>query len=151
MTFRRSRRTVRTGTAADQVLSPASNKKGGRECRQQKREGRTRRNRWGHQRHHPLQTSRGAVGAVYELTKKRSGPTRSQFDALPLHRRSNRSITRGSPTGRRHYDQTNTGVSNPRKSRGPTLCSVRRIHLLRMMPFYVRSVTNPAAIGRTAH
>ena len=28
------------------------------------------------------------------------------------------------PTSRRHYDQTTTGVSNPRKSRGPTLCSL---------------------------
>ena len=56
------------------VRSPASNKKGGRECRQQKREGRTRRNRWGHQQHPPLQTVSGAVGALYELPKKRGVP-----------------------------------------------------------------------------
>ena len=39
------------------------------------------------QLNHPLQTTSGAVGAVYELPKKRSGPTRSQFDASSPHRR----------------------------------------------------------------
>ncbi len=71
------------------------------------------------QQHHPLQAVRGAVGAVYELPKKRRVPNPSPYDALPLHRRSNRRITRGSPTGRRHYDQTTTGVSNPREGRVP--------------------------------
>ena len=33
-----------------------------------------RRNRWGYQRHHPLQAVGGAVGVVYELPKKRGVP-----------------------------------------------------------------------------
>ena len=41
----------------------------------------------GYQRHHPLQAVSGVVGAVNELPKKRSGPTRSQFDASSPHRR----------------------------------------------------------------
>ena len=69
----------------------------------------------------------------------------------PSSKGSNHKVPKEIPTGRRHYDQTTTGVSNPRKSRGPTLCSVRRIHLLRMMLFYVHSVTNPSAIGGTTH
>ena len=37
--------------------------------------GRTRRKHWGYQQHHPLETSRGAVGVVNELRKKeRSHP-----------------------------------------------------------------------------
>ena len=103
------------------------------------------------QRHHPLQTTRGAVGAVYELPKKRGVPPPLSSTHHPLEEGSNNRVTEEIPTSRRRYDQTPTGVSNPRKSRGPTLCSVRRIHLLRMMLFYVRSVTNPSAIGRTAH
>ena len=132
------------------VRSPASNKKGGRECRQEGDE-RVEHAENHSQRHHPLKAVRDAVGAVYELPKKGAVPPAPSSTHLPLHRRSSRMITRGSPTGRRHYDQTTTGVSNPRKSRGPTLCSVRRIHLLRMMLFYVRSVTNLSTIGRTAH
>ena len=103
------------------------------------------------QQHHPLQAVRGAVGAVYELPKKRRVPNPSPYDALPLHRRSNRRITRGSPTGRRHYDQTTTGVSNPRKSRGPTLCQcsthctpLRRVDLILVIHAF-------AAIRRSAH
>lgn len=103
------------------------------------------------QRHHPDQAVSGAVDAVYELPKKKRGPTPSQFDALPLHRRSTRRITRFSPTGRRHYDQTTPGVSNPRKSRGPTLCQcsthctpLRRVDLILAIHAF-------AAIRRSAH
>ena len=78
----------------------------------------------------PSSGSQGCRGCCLRTAKKKRGPTPSQFDALPLHRRSNPMIARGSPTGRRRYNQTTTGVSTPRKSRGPTLCSVRRIHPL---------------------
>ena len=61
----------------DQVRMPAGNKKGGRECRQSKR-GLMRRKCWrGIQQHNLLQRRAGAVDGVYELPKKRSGPTRS--------------------------------------------------------------------------
>ena len=91
------------------------------------------------------------MGAVYELPKKRGVPPPLSSTHLPLHRRSNRRITRGSPTSRRRYDQTTTGVSNPRKSRGPTLCSVRRIHPLSDDALLCSLRNKPAAIGRTAH
>ena len=93
----------------------------------------------------------GMPWVPFTYCEKRSGPTRSQFDALPLHRRSNRRITRGSPTGRRGYDQTTTGVSNPRKSRGPTLCSVRRIHPFTDDALLCSLRNKPDAIGRTTH
>ena len=93
----------------------------------------------------------GMPWVPFTYCEKRSGPTRSKFDALPLHRRSNRRITRDSPTGRRGYDQTTTGVSNPRKSRGPTLClcsthwtPLRRVELILAIHAY-------AAIRRSAH
>ena len=113
--------------------------------------GRTRRKRWGYQRNHPPQAVSGVVGAVYELPKKGAVPPAPSSTHRPLTEGNENKVTEEIPTGRRHYDQTTTGVSNPRKSRGPTLCSVRRIHLLRMMLFYVRSVTNTSTIGRTAH
>ena len=106
---------------ADQVRAPASNKKGGRECRQQK--GRDERVEIaGVTSNTTLSKPLAVPWAPFTNCQKKRGPTPSQFDALPLHRRSTRRITRGPPTGRRHYDQTTTGVSNPRKSRGPTLC-----------------------------
>ena len=109
-------------------LRPQVIKKGGRECRQQ--QGDERVENAGVTSSTTLFRQAEVPWASLTNCEKRSGPTRSQFDALPLHRRSNRRITQGSLTGRRHYDQTTTGVSNPRKSRGPTLCSVRRIHPL---------------------
>ena len=61
------------------------------------------------QRDHPLKTNGGAVGAVYELPKKRSGPTRSQFDASSPHRRE-----------REQGDRRNTYWSSPLR---PNDCS----------------------------
>ena len=56
------------------VRSPASNKKGGRECRQEGDE-RVEHAENHSQRHHPLKAVRDAVGAVYILRKKeRSHP-----------------------------------------------------------------------------
>ena len=147
----RSRRTVR-GSSDDRSWfgRPQAIRKGGRECRQQ--QGNERVGNAGlSPAAPPSSVSKRRRGCCLRTAKKKRGPTPSQFDALPLHRRSNRRITRGSPTGRRCYDQTTTEVSKPRKSRRPTLCSVRRIHLLRMMLIYVCSVTNPSAISRTAH
>ena len=147
----RSGRTVRGGSDDRSWFGrPQAIKKGGRECRQQQGDERVE-NAGLSPAAPPSSDNQGCRGCRLRTAKKKRGPTPSEFDALPLHRRSNRRITRGSPTGRRGYDQTTTGVSNPRKSRGPTLCSVRRIHLLRMMLFYVRSVTNTSTIGRTAH
>ena len=102
-------------------------KKGGRECRQQQGVERVEK-RWTLSSGTTLFRRSGVPWVRFTYCEKRRGPTPSQFDALPLHRRSTQRITRGSPTGRRHYDQTTNGVSNPRKSRGPTLCSVGRIH-----------------------
>ena len=57
------------------VRSPASNKKGGRECRQQQGDERVENAENHSQRHHPLKAVRDAVGAVYILRKKeRSHP-----------------------------------------------------------------------------
>ena len=146
----RSGRTVRGGSDDRSWFGrPQAIRKGGRECRQQ--QGDERVENTGVTSGTTLLRQSVVPWVPFTNCQKKRGPTPSKFDALPLHRRSNRRITRGSPTGRRHYDQTTTGVSNPRKSRGPTLCSVRRIHLLRMMLFYVRSVTNTSTIGRTAH
>ena len=104
------------------------------------------------QHHHPLQTISGAVDAVYELPKKKRGPTPSQFDALPLHRRSTRRITRFSPTGRRHYDQTTPEVSKPREGRVPCPSrSTHRPHSPKGAHLYVHSATNPSAISRNTH
>ena len=113
--------------------------------------GRTRRKRWGYQRHHPLQAVSGAVGAVYELPKKRGVPPPLSSTHHPLAKGSNRRVTEEIPTSRRRYDQTTTGVSNPRKSRGPTLCSVRRIHPFTDDALLCSPRNKPAAIGRTAH
>ena len=93
--------------------------------------GRTRRKCWDlFPAAPPSSDGQRCRGCRLRTAKKKRGPTPSEFDALPLHRRSNRRITRGSPTGRRGYDQTTTEVSKPRKSTGPTLCSVRRNHPL---------------------
>ena len=43
------------------------------------------------------------------------------------------------------------GSATQEKAEVPPSACVRRIHLLRMMLFYVRSVTTPSTIGRTAH
>ena len=72
----RSRRTVR-GSSDDRSWfgRPQAIRKGGRECRQQ--QGDERVENAGVTSGHPLTAVSGAVGAVYELPKKRSGPTRS--------------------------------------------------------------------------
>jgi hypothetical protein len=146
----RSGRTVRGGSDDRSWFGrPQAIRKGGRECRQQ--QGDERVENTGVTSGTTLLRQSVVPWVPFTNCQKKRGPTPSEFDALPLHRRSNRRITRGSPTGRRGYDQTTTEVSKPRKSRGPTLCSVRRIHLLRMMLFYVCSATNPSAISRTAH
>ena len=88
-----------------------------------------RRKCWrGIQPNHPLQAVSGAVGAVYELPKKGAVPPAPNSTHRPLTEGNRNNVTEEIPTSRRHYDQTATGVSNPRESRGPTLCSVRRIH-----------------------
>ena len=71
------------------------------------------------QRHHPPQTVRGAVGAVYELPKKRRVPNPSPYDASSPHRRE-----RGEDDGRNIYEsspsrQNVAGVRQPRKRRVP--------------------------------
>ena len=138
----RSRRTVRTsGEDRSWFGRPQAIKKGGRECRQQQGDERVENTENHSQQHHSLELVKGALDAVYELPKKGAVPPAPSSTHHPLAKGSNRRVTEEIPTSRRHYDQTTTGVSNPRKSRGPTLCSVRRIHLLRMMLFYVLSVT----------
>ena len=104
------------------------------------------------QRHHPLQAVSGVVGAVYELPKKRSGPTRSQFDASSPHRREHdqgdgRNTYQSSPLRPNDYwcQQTKRregSLSLPFDAFAP---SPEGAH------FHVHSVTNPAAISRTAH
>ena len=126
----RSGRTVRGGSDDRSWFGrPQAIRKGGRECRQQQGDERVE-NAGVTPAAPPSSGSQWCRGCRLRTAKKKRGPTPSEFDALPLHRRSNRRITRGSPTGRRGYDQTTTEVSKPRKSRGPTLCSVRRIHPL---------------------
>ena len=132
------------------VRSPASNKKR-RQGVPPATRGRTRRKRWGYQRHHPLQAVSGAVGAVYELPKKRGVPPPLSSTHRPLTEGNESKMTEEIPTSRRHYDQTTTGVSNPRKSRGPTLCSVRRIHPFTDDAFLCSPRYIPAAISRNAH
>ena len=74
------------------------------------------------QRHHPVQAVSGAVGVVYELPKKRSGPTRSQYDASSPHRREQDQGDGRNTYGSSPSRQKVPGVRQPRKSRGPTLC-----------------------------
>ena len=100
----------------------------------------------------PSSGSQWCCGCRLRTAKKKGAvPPAPSSTHHPLAKGSKNRLTEEIPISRRRYDQTSTGVSNPRKSRGPTLCSVRRIHLLRMMLFYVRSVTNTSTIGRTAH
>ena len=54
------------------------------------------------QRDHPLKTNSGAVGAVYELPKKRRVPNPSPYDASSPHRREHD-----------HSDGRNTYQSSP--------------------------------------
>ena len=147
----RSGRTVRRGGEDRSWFGrPQAIKKGGRECRQQQ----------GDERVENAGVTSGTTlfrqSVVLWLPftncqKKGAVPPAPSSTHHPLAKGSKNRLTEEIPTSRRRYDQTPTGVSNPRKSRGPTLCSVRRIHLLRMMLFYVRSVTNTSTIGRTAH
>ena len=72
------------------------------------------------QRYHPLQAVRDAVGAVYELPKKRSGPYPPLSSKhRPLTEGNTTKVMEEIPTSRRYYDQTTAGVSNPRKRRVP--------------------------------
>ena len=148
----RSGRTVRGGSDDRSWFGrPQAIRKGGRECRQQ--QGDERVESAGVASSGTTLFRRSAVPWVpfTNCQKKGAVPPAPSSTHRPLTEGNESKVTEEIPTGRRHYDQTTTGVSNPRKSRGPTLCSVRRIHLLRMMLFYVRSVTNPAAISRNAH
>ena len=106
----------------------------------------------GYQRHHPLQAISGVVGAVNELPKKRSGPTRSQFDASSPHRREH-----DQSDGRNPYWSS---PLRPNDCRGQQPKKKQRSHALPvfdaftpygMMPFNSRAATNPTAIRRSAH
>ena len=82
--------------------------------------GRTRRKRWGYQRHHPLQAVRGAVGAVYELPKKSRGPTLCPNDAfVPSPKGNGTNLMEEIPTGRRHHDKTSLLSGNQEKGAVP--------------------------------
>ena len=104
---------------ADQVRSPTSNKKGGRECRQQQGEEHVV-NAGGYQQHHLLQAVSGAVGALYEPPKKRRGPTPSQYDASSPHRRERVQVDGRNTYGSSPSRQNVTAVRQPRKRSGPT-------------------------------
>ena len=84
--------------------------------------GLTRRRCWTRQQHHPLQTVSGAVGALYELPKKRRVPNPSPYDASSPHRRERIEYDRRNTYGSSPSRQNAPGVRQPRKSRGPTLC-----------------------------
>ena len=105
------------------------------------------------QHHHPLQTISGAVEAVYELPKKRSGPYPPPCSTLVPLTEGNRAMVMGrTPTGRRHYDQTTPEVSKPREGRVP--CPSRSTHCPHSPKgahLYVHSATNPSAISRNTH
>ena len=59
------------------------------------------------QQHHPLQAVRDAVGAVYELPKKRSGPYPPPSSThRPLTEGNELKMTEEIPRGRRHHDKT---------------------------------------------
>ena len=147
----RSVRTVRTGSDDRSWFGrPQAIRKGGRECRQQKGDDASK-TLDSLQRHHPLETSRVAVSALHELPKKRGVPPPLSSTHCPFTEGNGSKMTEEIPTGRRHYDQTTTGVSNPRKSRGPTLCSVRRIHPFTDDAFLCSPRYIPAAISRNAH
>ena len=71
------------------------------------------------QRDHPLKTNGGAVGAVFELPKKRRVPNPSPYDASSPHRREllkndGRNTYESSPS-----QQNVAGVRQPRKRRVP--------------------------------
>ena len=106
------------------------------------------------QHHHPLQTISGAVDAVYELPKKRSGPypPAPPFHACPLTQGNRARVMGRTPTGRRHYDQTTPEVSKPREGRVPCPSrSTHRPHSPKGAHLYVHSATNPSAISRNTH
>ena len=71
------------------------------------------------QRYHPLQAVRDAVGAVYELPKKRSGPYPPPSSKhRPLTEGNTTKVMEEIPTSRRYYDQTTAG-QQPKKKEGP--------------------------------
>ena len=149
----RSRRTVRTsGEDRSWFGRPQAIKKGGRECRQQQGDERVESAENHSQRHHPVQAVSGAVGVVYEMPKKGSGPTRSQLDASSLHRREH-----DQSDGRNPYWSS---PLRPNDYRGQQPKKKQRSHALPvfdaftpygMMPFNSRAATNPTAIRRSAH
>ena len=100
---------------------PQAIKKGGRECRQQQ----------GDERVENAGVTSGTTlfrQSVVPWTpftncqKKRGVPPPLSSTHRPLTEGNESKMTEEILTSRRHYDQTTTGVSNPRKSRGPTLC-----------------------------
>ena len=149
----RSGRTVGRGSDDRSWFGrPQAIKKGGRECRQQQGDERVESAENHSQRHHPVQAVSGAVGVVYEMPKKGSGPTRSQLDASSLHRREH-----DQSDGRNPYWSS---PLRPNDYRGQQPKKKQRSHALPvfdaftpygMMLSNVRSVTNPTAISRTAH
>ena len=71
------------------------------------------------QRNHPLKTNGGAVGAVYELPKKRRVPNPSPYDASSPHRRERTEDDGINTYGSSPSRQKVPGVRQPRKRRVP--------------------------------
>ena len=92
-------------------------------------------------------TAPKAEARLFTKQQKRRGPTPSQFDASSLTEGNRIKLTEELPTGRRRYTKRLPGQQP--KSGPPSLFDAF-IHC-RMMHLYVHSVTNPLAIGRTAH
>ena len=68
----------------------------------------------------------------------------------PLTEGNTTKVTEEIPTSRRHYDQTTTGVSNPRKKSGPTRSSHDAFTLLPRdeLMFALRQTTPPSVEPR---
>ena len=132
------------------VRSPASNKKGGRECRHK---GDECVERAGVPAPPPSSNHQWCRGRRLRTAKKkeRSLPA-PLFDACPLTEGNRARVMGRTPTGRRHYDQTTPEVSKPREGRVP--CPSRSTHCPHSPKgahLYVHSATNPSAISRNTH
>ena len=148
----RSMRTVRTsGEDRSWFGRTQAIKKCGRECRQQQGDERVESAENHSQRHHSVQVVSSAVGVVYELPKKRSGPTRSQLDASPHQRERNQSDGRNpywsSPLRPNDYRSRQP----EKKQRSHALPVFDGITPYGVMPFNSRAATNPTAIRKSAH
>ena len=77
--------------------------------------------------------------------KKGVFPKHPAFDASPLHRRSIRSMTWGSATGRRHPDKTMGVVSNPRKRQDSLAATGRSAYLGSLVPTATTALLQPEA------